>query len=70
MVKLVTIGLLYIISLSSYYPICSHMVMDAIAGSLFVIVGANLDLGPSVRIRLLITQWVQDAEGLSNPVLD
>ena len=46
------------------------MVINAIAGSLFVIVGANLDLGPSVCIQLLIMQQVQDAEGLSNPVFD
>ena len=46
------------------------MVTDAVAGSLFVIVGANLDLGPSMRIRLLIMQRGQDAEGVSNPVLD
>ena len=41
--------------------------VNAIAGSLFVTVGANLDLDPSVRFRLLITQQVQD---VSNLVLD
>ena len=36
--------------------------MNAIAGSLFVIVGAKLDLVLGVRVRLLITQRVQDAK--------
>ena len=46
--------------------------MNAIdlTGSLFVIIGAKLDLDPSVRVGLLITQRVLDADGLSNPVLD
>ena len=61
---------MYYYVLATYYSVRSHMVINAIAGSLFVIVGANLEFDPSVRVRLLITQRVQDAEGLLNPVLD